>query len=118
MMYTRIFSAAVCAAAALYVASAQAQTAGVDLARSNNCLSCHQIDKKRVGPAFTVVAERFAGNEGAAAYLANAIRRGGRGQWGAVPMPAQPQVSPGDAQLLAAWILSLAQPQAKLESGK
>lgn len=82
--------------------------AGQALARSSNCLACHQIDSKRVGPAFKLVAERFAGEDGAADYLAATIRSGGRGRWGAVPMPAQPQVSPEDAQRLAAWILSLA----------
>lgn len=83
------------------------QTTGVDLARANNCLACHQVDAKRVGPGFTVIGQRFAGQEGAEDYLANAIRTGGRGRWGAVPMPAQPQVSPANAQLLAEWILSL-----------
>lgn len=88
--------------------SSAAQTTGIDLAKSNNCLACHQVDSKRVGPAFTLVAERFVGQDGAGTYLANVIRSGGRGRWGAVPMPAQPQVSPADAQLIAAWILSLA----------
>ncbi|MCC2596875.1 c-type cytochrome [Pusillimonas sp. MFBS29] len=83
---------------------------GVDLARAKNCLSCHQVDKKVVGPAMTVIAERFAGGqEGARNYLAQAIRNGGRGRWGPVPMPAQPQVNEAEAQLLAAWILSLAE---------
>ncbi len=86
---------------------ASAQTVGVDLAQANNCLACHQVDRKRVGPAFELIAQRFAGQDGAADYLANSIRQGGRGRWGAVPMPAQPQVSPADAQAIAAWILSL-----------
>lgn len=118
IMYSRLLSVLVAIAAALHASGVQAQTHGVDLARSNNCLSCHQVDKKRVGPSFTVVAERFAGQEGAESYLADAIRNGGRGRWGAVPMPAQPQVSPADARLLAAWILSLAEPRPNLESGK
>lgn len=101
------------------LAPAAAQTVALDLAQAKNCLSCHRVDKKVVGPSLTVIAERFAGQEGAQGYLAQAIRNGGRGRWGPVPMPAQPQVSPADAQLLAAWILSLAekaepeQPQVK-----
>ena len=55
-----------------------------------------------------MIAQRFAGQAGADDYLANAIRHGGRGRWGAVPMPAQPQVSPEQAKAIAAWILSLA----------
>lgn len=89
------------------VAMAQ-QLSGEALAKSSSCLACHQIDKKRVGPPFVVIAQRFAESEGAQAYLADSIRNGSRGRWGAVPMPAQPQVNGADAQLLAAWILSLA----------
>lgn len=106
-MDSRVFFAALCMAGWMVAAPASAQTAGVDLARSNNCLACHQVDKKRVGPAFTAIGERFSGQEGAVNYLAGAIRRGSRSQWGAVPMPAQPQVSPANAQLIAAWIVSL-----------
>ncbi len=90
--------------------AAVAQTTDASLARANNCLGCHQVDRKRVGPAFTVIAQRFAHSDGARDYLAGVIRRGSKGSWGAVPMPAQTQVSPADARLLADWILSLAEP--------
>jgi len=93
---------------------AAAQTAGLSLAQSKNCMSCHRVDQKVVGPSMTLIAERFAGQEGAQDYLAQAIRNGGRGRWGPVPMPAQPQVSPADARLIAAWILSLADADASL----
>lgn len=106
-MYSRFLPALFCLAGLLWTSMASGQVAGVDLAKANNCLACHQVDKKRVGPAFNVIAQRFTGQEGAEAYLAGAIRNGGRGRWGAVPMPAQPQVSSADARLLAAWILSL-----------
>ncbi len=86
------------------------QSTGPDLIRANNCLACHQVNGKRVGPAFTLIAQRFAGQTGAAEYLAGAIRRGGKGRWGPVPMPAQPQVSPAQASAIAAWILTLAAP--------
>lgn len=107
-MYSRFFFILSCIVGLGLGGAASAQTAGIDLARANNCLACHQVEQKRVGPSFTLIAERFVNQEGAAAYLANAIRQGGRGRWGAVPMPAQPQVSPANAQLIAAWILSLA----------
>lgn len=79
----------------------------VQFARGKQCLACHQVDAKRVGPSFLVVAERYAGAPEAQQYLAGTIREGSRGKWGAIPMPAQPQVSPVDAARLAAWILSL-----------
>lgn len=80
---------------------------GEALARARTCLACHQVDRKQVGPAYQDVATRFAGNPEAMTILSNAIRKGGRGQWGAVPMPAQPQVSEAEAAELARWILSL-----------
>lgn len=74
-------------------------------------MGCHQVDKSRVGPPFAAVAERYeAGGEPMIDYLANSIRKGGRGRWGAVPMPAQPQVTQEEAAALANWILSLANP--------
>ena len=81
--------------------------AGLELARKKTCLGCHQVDSKRVGPSFQAVAQRHAAQAGSVEYLANAIRQGGRGRWGAVPMPAQPQVNQQDALLLAQWILTL-----------
>ncbi|NYT58335.1 c-type cytochrome [Alcaligenaceae bacterium] len=108
-MVARSLSVLLCLLSMALAPFAHAQMVGVELARAKNCLSCHQVDKKVVGPAMTVIAQRFAGGqEGAQNYLAQTIRNGGRGRWGPVPMPAQPQVSPADAQLLAAWILSLA----------
>jgi cytochrome c len=80
---------------------------GLALAKSKTCLGCHQIDAKRVGPAFQQIAQRHADTPGDLDYLVGAIRQGGRGRWGAVPMPAQPQVSESESRLLAQWILSL-----------
>jgi cytochrome c len=79
---------------------------GVALARARACLGCHQVDKKRVGPSFKAVAQRFADKEGAVPYLAKVIRQGGRGQWGAIPMPGQ-AVNEQDAEKLAQWIITL-----------
>ncbi|CAB3668115.1 MAG: c-type cytochrome [Achromobacter pulmonis] len=97
------------AASLLAAGAAQAQTTGLELAKSKACMACHQVDVKRVGPPLASVAERYAGQGDAMVdYLAGKIRSGGRGTWGAVPMPAQTHVSPEDARLLAEWILSLA----------
>lgn len=88
------------------VAHAQGVNDGQALAKSKACLGCHQVDAKRVGPS-SAIAQRYADQAGADQYLSSAIRQGGRGRWGAVPMPAQSQVSEQDAQRLAQWILSL-----------
>ena len=82
----------------------------VALAQSKNCLGCHAMDRKVVGPAFKAVAAKYAGDPAAAARLATKIRVGGSGVWGPVPMPANQQVSASEAAQLAAWVL-LQKPQ-------
>ena len=84
-----------------------AQVTGLALAQAKHCVSCHRVDKKLVGPPFNAIAQRFKGEEAATPYLAQRIREGGRGQWGAIGMPRQDDVSQEDAENLAAWILSL-----------
>lgn len=87
-------------------AQALSREEGLALAKARACLGCHQVDSKRVGPAFQAIAQRYADRNDAALYMVQVIRKGGRGQWGAVPMPGQ-AVSEQDAQKLANWIISL-----------
>lgn len=77
------------------------------LATSKNCMACHAVDKKLVGPSFKDVANKYAGQSDAVNKLAGKIVKGGSGVWGPVPMPANSQVSEADAQKLAAWVLTL-----------
>lgn len=77
------------------------------LATSKNCMACHAVDKKLVGPAFKDVAAKYAGQAGAADKLAAKIIKGGSGVWGPVPMPANSQVNEAEAKKLATWVLSL-----------
>ena len=77
------------------------------LAKSKNCMACHAVDKKLVGPAYKEVAKKYAGDAKAVDMLATKIVKGGSGVWGAIPMPANTQVSEADAKKLAAWILSM-----------
>jgi cytochrome c len=76
------------------------------LAKSKQCVACHAVDKKLVGPAYKDVAKKYAGQSDAAAKLAAKILAGGAGTWGAVPMPANTQVSQAEALQLANWVLS------------
>ncbi len=80
--------------------------ANLDLAKKNNCMACHAVDKKMVGPSYNDVAKKYAGQKDAAATLAKSIKAGGAGKWGPVPMPAQAALSDGDALKLATWILA------------
>ncbi len=77
------------------------------LAKSKNCMACHATDKKLVGPAYKEVAKKYAGDAKAVDMLATKIVKGGSGVWGAIPMPANTQVSEADAKKLAAWVMSL-----------
>lgn len=97
---------ALAAVAASLVASAPA-FANADLAQKKNCMACHAVDKKIVGPAYKEVAAKYAGDKKAADMLATKIQKGGGGVWGQVPMPANPQVNEAEAKQLAAWVLSL-----------
>ena len=99
-------TAALFAAAAAVLSTAPA-FANADLAQKKNCMACHAIDKKLVGPAYKDVAAKYAGQKDMAAKLAEKIQKGGSGVWGAVPMPANPQVSPAEAKQLADWVLTL-----------
>ena len=90
-------------AAALVISSPA--FASKELAQKNACLACHAADKKLVGPPYLEVAKKYSGQKDAEAVLAKSIKAGGAGKWGPIPMPAQPALSDGDAQALAAWIL-------------
>jgi cytochrome c len=76
------------------------------LAQKKNCMACHAVEKKVVGPAYKDVAKKYSG-QNAEAKLAAKIKQGGSGVWGAIPMPANPQVNDAEARQLAAWVLSL-----------
>jgi len=76
------------------------------LAASKNCMACHAVDKKLVGPSYQEVAAKYKADKSAVDKLATKIVKGGSGVWGAVPMPANPQVSEAEAKKLAVWVLS------------
>ncbi|MBS0542249.1 MAG: c-type cytochrome [Proteobacteria bacterium] len=99
----KVFVAAAVAAGLLSAAPA---FANADLAKAKNCLACHAVDKKLVGPAYKDVAAKYAGQKDAAAMLATKIQKGGVGAWGQVPMPPNPQVNDAEAKQLVEWILS------------
>ena len=88
------------------LAAAGASLADPKLADRKNCLACHAVDRKLVGPALKEVAAKYAGQSDAAAKLATKIKAGGGGVWGDVPMPPN-DVTEAEAQRLAEWVLSL-----------
>jgi len=77
-----------------------------ELAKSKNCLTCHTVDKKLVGPGFKEIAQKYKGDSGAVASLSKKVINGTSGTWGAIPMPPNP-VSQDEAKTLVEWILTL-----------
>lgn len=91
--------------AAAGIAMAGQVQADEALAKAKNCLACHAVDKKLVGPAYKDVAAKYKGDKGAAATLAAKIKAGGKGVWGEIPMPPN-NVTDDEAKKLANWVLS------------
>jgi sulfite dehydrogenase len=84
---------------------AHAQDAGA-LAQKNNCIACHAVDKRLVGPAFKDVATRYKEKPDAEVAVAKSIRQGSAGNWGGMPMPPNAGVTDEQAVQLAKWVLS------------
>jgi cytochrome c551/c552 len=82
-------------------------TSAPSLAKAKNCLACHDINSKVVGPAYRDVARKYRGDPGATERLSAKIRNGGEGEWGQVPMPPNPTLTPSDVETLVKWVLSL-----------
>jgi cytochrome c len=80
--------------------------ANEELAKKYNCLVCHQVDKKVVGPSYKDVAAKYANDKTAEAKLFDKVKKGGVGVWGQVPMPPNPTVPDADVKALVKWILS------------
>ncbi len=97
----------VVAAAGILAAGSVRADAGEDLLKQSGCTACHAIDRRLVGPPYIEVAAKYRGDAGAAAKLAEKVRKGGSGTWGQVPMPPNPKLSDADLKSLVAYILAL-----------
>jgi cytochrome c len=63
-------------AASFMVAGAASAQSGADLAKSKNCMGCHELEKKKVGPAFKDTAAKYKGDKAAEAKLVTALKEG------------------------------------------
>lgn len=80
---------------------------GEKLIAASDCLSCHNVDQRVVGPAYVEVAQKYEFNDKNVTYLAGKIRQGGAGVWGQIPMAPHPNINEEDAKEMARYILSL-----------
>lgn len=99
----KVIATALIAAGVMFSAPAMADMA---LAKKSNCMSCHQVDKKLVGPAYQDVAKKYAGQADAVAKLTEKVKKGGKGVWGQIPMPPNAAVKDADIEKLVKWILA------------
>jgi cytochrome c len=95
----------VLAVAALAVAAAAPARADEALAKKHQCLACHQLDKKSVGPAYKDIAKKYKGQADAVAKLSAKVKKGGSGVWGPIPMAPNPAVPDADIKTLVEWVL-------------
>ncbi len=80
---------------------------GARLVAANDCLTCHNIDQKNVGPSYNQISERYENNEGNVENLAHSIIHGSKGLWGPNAMTSHPNINNDDAKSMAQYILSL-----------
>lgn len=86
---------------------------GKAIVESSDCKTCHKLNEKSIGPAYTAVSKKYASNPKATDYLVGKIIKGGGGVWGETAMPAHPDLKASDANKIVNWILGLSKPQAK-----
>ena len=96
--------AALAAVAAVAAVPAPAR-ASEELAKKHNCLACHTLDKKSVGPAYKEIAKKYKGQADAVATLSEKVKKGGQGVWGPVPMPPNAATPDADIKTLVEWLL-------------
>ncbi len=77
-----------------------------EILSKNACLACHKVDAKLVGPAYTTVAEKHAGQADAAAILTKHIKNGSQGVYGPIPMPPNTGISDADIKIVVDWLIA------------
>ncbi|HXZ91945.1 MAG TPA: c-type cytochrome [Burkholderiales bacterium] len=102
---TRNATALLAALGAAALIAAPAARADEAMAKKYNCLACHAVDKKVVGPAYRDIAKKYKGDAGAEAKLIEKVKKGGSGVWGPIPMPPNTAVPDADIKALVEWVL-------------
>ena len=87
--------------------TSNANEAGLEMIGALDCTTCHKINEKNIGPAYTDVAKKYEATEANIDTLAKKVIEGGSGHWGSVPMTPHPAVSMDSARTMVKYILSL-----------
>ena len=80
---------------------------GLELIGSNDCTTCHALDKKMIGPAYIDVSKKNEPTEENITMLIGKVKKGGQGVWGSIPMTPHPDLAEADARIMIKYILSL-----------
>jgi cytochrome c len=80
---------------------------GLELIGQSDCLTCHKVGDKLIGPSYREVAAKYDNTEENITMLAGKIIKGGQGVWGSVPMTAHPNISEADAKAMVKYIFLL-----------
>lgn len=79
----------------------------VELIAQSDCLTCHKVNETSTGPAYADVAKKYENTEANVKMLVEKVIKGGKGNWGEVPMTAHPALAEADATTIVQYILSL-----------
>lgn len=85
--------------------AAAGKHAGLVLIEGADCLTCHKMDTRLVGPSYQEVADKYS--EGDVEMLANKIIEGGKGNWGEIPMTPHAGMSKDNAKKMVEYILTM-----------
>lgn len=80
---------------------------GLELIASHDCLTCHKVDEKNIGPSYREVAAKYEASDSTLSMLADKIIHGGQGVWGTVPMTPHPDLSKADAEQMVKYVMLL-----------
>jgi len=80
---------------------------GLALVAGSDCLTCHKVSEKNIGPAYKDVAAKYENTEENVKMLAARVIKGGSGNWGAIPMTPHPQLKQEDVEQMIKYILLL-----------
>ncbi len=80
---------------------------GEALVSKSDCLACHKVQDKLLGPSYKDIANKYEKTKINIDYLAQKVKTGGSGVWGAIPMSPHPALSDDDARDMIFYILSL-----------
>lgn len=80
---------------------------GVALIANSDCLTCHKLKEKLIGPSYLDIANKYPNDEEHINDLVNKIIKGSKGVWGQIPMTPHPQLSKEDATTMVNYIFLL-----------